>query len=50
LRGDEQECIEPAADGWLHSAVGIQLRTKRGRKLAIRIESDPSTLRLLPDR
>ncbi len=50
LRRGEQEPIEPAADGWLHSAVGVQLRTKRGRKLAIQIEGEPSTLRLLPDR
>jgi hypothetical protein len=48
LRRDEQAPIEPAADGWLHSAVGVQLRTKRGRKLAIQLEGDANTLRLLP--
>lgn len=50
LCGGQQQRVEPAADGWLHSATGIQLRTKRGRKLAIQIEGDPDTLRLLPDK
>ena len=51
LEGEEYESLKPAADGWLHSAaVGVQLRTKRGRKLAIQMIGDPSTLRLLPDR
>ncbi len=49
LRTGEEVRIEPAGDGWLHSAIGIRLRTKRGRKLAIQIEGEPETLGLLPD-
>ena len=49
LDDEEYQIREPAADGWQHSVVGIQFRTKRGRKLAIQIIGDSSTLRLLPD-
>jgi len=41
--------LAPAADGWLRSGVGVQLRTKRDRKLAIQMAGEPETLRLLPD-
>ncbi len=48
-RGDYQR-LAPAADGWLQSGVGVQLRTKRGRKLAIQMAGEQETLRLLPER
>jgi Uma2 family endonuclease len=50
LHGGDYTLLEPAADGWLHSRVGVQLRTRRGRKLAIQNKGKPGTLRLLPDR
>ncbi len=51
LDGAEYECLRPAADGWHHSAAaGVQMRTRRGRKLAIQMVGDSNTRRLLPDR
>jgi len=50
LRGSDYEEVVAAADGWLHSAAtGIRLRAPGGKKLAMQLGDDQSTLRLLPE-
>ena len=48
--GDPYERQAPDHEGWIHSsATGVQLREHPGRKLALQIAGEPSTLGIVPE-
>ena len=50
LAGDRYERQAPDHEGWiLSSAAGIQLREHPGRKLALQVAGEPSTLGIVPE-
>ncbi len=48
LRAHGYERLAPDADGWLHSATGVQLRRDKAHGLLIRLSADPKACRSLP--
>ena len=50
LAGDRYERQAPDHEGWIHSsAANVQLREHPGRKLALQIAGEPSTLGIVPE-
>ena len=45
--GGDLALVRPSRDGWIRSAVGVELKTLR-KRLAIRLAGDPATRVLLP--